>query len=184
MDPDPRGRSGGVYQAGWVSWWYTEYRRQHLGTLRKTDRCRPSFPADPHNPYADYRALNLYQFLGRHGVARPADAGFLYSNLGFGLLGQALANRAGTSYPQLVAEQVTVPLHLEDTVVSLSAQQQRRFIAGHTADGRPARAWEVQLGLEFLTAPAPAKGEGKPDLSAWEQYAQVLLGANEFTFVD
>jgi CubicO group peptidase (beta-lactamase class C family) len=75
-------------------------------------------------------------------VGKPADAGFLYSNLGFGLLGQALADRANTTYPKLVAQQVTVPLHMEDTVVSLSPQQQTRLIAAHTADGRPAHGWD------------------------------------------
>jgi CubicO group peptidase (beta-lactamase class C family) len=112
---------------------------QHSGLPRLPDNM---MPADRHNPYADYRALSLYQFLGKHGVGKPADAGFLYSNLGFGLLGQALADRAHTTYPQLIAEEVTVPMHLEDTVVSLSAQQQARFVAGYTADGQPARGWD------------------------------------------
>jgi hypothetical protein len=49
--------------------------------------------------------------------------------------------------------------------------------------GRPARADEVALGLEFLRTPA-APGEPRPALTAWEQYAQVLLAANEMTFVD
>src|SRR6185437_3680548 len=43
-------------------------------------------PADPNDPYADYHAAELYGFLRQRGVAKPADAGFLYSNLGVGLL--------------------------------------------------------------------------------------------------
>jgi len=112
---------------------------QHSGLPRLPDNMTP---ADPRDPYADYRALNLYQFLDKHGVGKPADPGFLYSNLGFGLLGQSLADRANTTYPKLLAEEVTVPLHLDDTVVSLSVPQQARFIAGHTAFGRPARGWD------------------------------------------
>jgi hypothetical protein len=51
--------------------------------------------------------------------------------------------------------------------------------------GRPAHDWEIELGMEFLSAPDDAaSGEAKPGLRRWEQYAQVLLGANEFTFVD
>jgi cytochrome c553 len=52
--------------------------------------------------------------------------------------------------------------------------------------GRPARDVEVQWGLEFLRAPeaTPGPGEPKTALSPWEQYAQALLGANEFTFID
>ncbi len=52
--------------------------------------------------------------------------------------------------------------------------------------GRPARDWEVRLGLDFLAAPEekPGPGEMRPSLTPWEQYAQALLGANEFTFID
>jgi hypothetical protein len=45
------------------------------------------------------------------------------------------------------------------------------------AYGRPPREAEVRLGLRFLAA--AEKGPG-----AWEQYAQALLAANEFAFVD
>jgi mono/diheme cytochrome c family protein len=48
--------------------------------------------------------------------------------------------------------------------------------------GRLATEREVQLGLEFLTA--PEDDSSKAVLSRWEQYAQVLLGANEFIYVD
>jgi mono/diheme cytochrome c family protein len=54
------------------------------------------------------------------------------------------------------------------------------------AYGRAAEADEIALGLRFLTD--ASKGEaankmGHP-LSAWQQYAQVLLLSNEFAFVD
>jgi serine-type D-Ala-D-Ala carboxypeptidase/endopeptidase len=112
---------------------------QHSGLPRLPDNLAP---ADPKNPYADYHAADLYRFLASHGVARPADAAFLYSNLGVGLLGQALANRAGLSFAQLVAEEVTRPLDLVDTVITLSSAQQARFIEGHSADGKPAGGWD------------------------------------------
>jgi serine-type D-Ala-D-Ala carboxypeptidase/endopeptidase len=99
-------------------------------------------PADQSNPYADYRAANLYAYIGKHGVAVPAGASFLYSNLGFGLLGQALAVRAGISYPELLRNEVTAPLGLSDTVVSLSPAQRKRFIPGHDSGHRPAHAWD------------------------------------------
>ena len=59
--------------------------------------------------------------------------------------------------------------------------------------GRVASDAEVQLGLEFLAAGEPGSSvetsgadssAAKSTLTRWEQYAQVLLGANEFTFVD
>ena len=48
--------------------------------------------------------------------------------------------------------------------------------------GRPATDAEIELGVAFLKAPEP-EGE-KLAVSRWEQYAQVLLAANEFAFVD
>jgi len=113
---------------------------QHSGLPRMPDNFRPG---DESNPYADYHAANLYAFLGKHGVAVPAGASFLYSNLGFGLLGQALAVRAGSTYPELLKSEVTQPLGLSDTTVALSPAQQARFIPGHDGQNRPAHAWDL-----------------------------------------
>jgi serine-type D-Ala-D-Ala carboxypeptidase/endopeptidase len=113
---------------------------QHSGLPRMPDNFRP---ADPNNPYVDYHATNLYEFVRAHGLEKPANSTFLYSNLGVGLLGQALANRAGSSYAHLVLEEITKPLGMPDTVVSLSQAQQARFIQGHGADHRPAHAWDL-----------------------------------------
>jgi serine-type D-Ala-D-Ala carboxypeptidase/endopeptidase len=113
---------------------------QHSGLPRMPNNFKP---ADPNNPYADYGATNLYAFVAQHGVAKPADAGFLYSNLGFGLLGQALAVRSGSPYPVLLQEEVIDPLGLKDTTISLSPAQKARFIAGHDGYHRPAHAWDL-----------------------------------------
>lgn len=51
--------------------------------------------------------------------------------------------------------------------------------------GRPPSADEIQLGVSFLSGPdafGPSKGPGP--LTRWQQYAQALLGANEFLYVD
>jgi CubicO group peptidase (beta-lactamase class C family) len=88
---------------------------QKSGLPRMPDNFKP---ADPNNPYADYVAPNLYAFMAQHGVAKPGDPGFLYSNLGFGLLSQALAVRSGLPYPVLLKEEAIDPLGLKDTTVS------------------------------------------------------------------
>jgi hypothetical protein len=49
--------------------------------------------------------------------------------------------------------------------------------------GRDATDAEVQFGIEFLTAESNTETT-KSVLSRWEQYSQVLLSANEFTFLD
>ncbi len=48
-----------------------------------------------------------------------------------------------------------------------------------TLYARPPTAEELRLGLDFLSG-----GPGAEKLTRWEQYAQVLLGANEFLYVD
>jgi len=113
---------------------------QHSGLPRMPDNFHP---ADAQNPYADYRAPDLYRYIGSHGLAKSASPAFLYSNLGLGLLGQALANRAGMNYPELLHREISGPLGLKDTVVSLSADQQKRFIGGHDAEFGPAHAWDL-----------------------------------------
>ena len=100
-------------------------------------------PADPHNPFADYGPEQLYAYLKRHGVAKPEETTFAYSNLGVGLLGQALAERAGRSYADLLREEITGPLGMTDTVVKLSAEQQRRFMQGYDYKHRPVHAWDL-----------------------------------------
>lgn len=112
---------------------------QHSGLPRLPDNLHP---ADPANPYADYGTAELYAFLAKRSVAKPADTGFLYSNLGFGLLGQALSNRASMPYSELLRNQVTAPLGLDDTVIQLSTEQRSRFISGHDRNHRPASPWD------------------------------------------
>jgi len=113
---------------------------QHSGLPRLPDNLEP---ADVDNPYADYDVKRLYAYLAKQGLALPADAAFGYSNLGVGLLGQALADRTGLSYAQLLQREVTGPLGLADTGVMLTAAMQARFIAGHDAEHRPAHAWDL-----------------------------------------
>lgn len=113
---------------------------QHSGLPRMPDNFKPT---DESNPYADYRAADMYAFLAKHGVGRPDNAAFLYSNYGFGLLGQALSVRAGEPYPQLLKDEVLDPLGLHDTAIALSPEQKARFLPGHTGDHRPAHAWDL-----------------------------------------
>jgi CubicO group peptidase (beta-lactamase class C family) len=88
-------------------------------------------PADPANPYADYGEASLYEFLASHELARDVGATYEYSNLGAGLLGHALARRAGTSYAALVESRITGPLGMKSTVVSVGEPLRERLAPGH-----------------------------------------------------
>ncbi|CAA9366745.1 MAG: Beta-lactamase class C-like and penicillin binding proteins (PBPs) superfamily [uncultured Nocardioides sp.] len=66
-----------------------------------------------------------------------------YSNLGFGLLGLALATAADTSYDAIVRAEVCEPLGLSDTTATPSADARSRCLPGHTRRLRErAVAWE------------------------------------------
>jgi CubicO group peptidase (beta-lactamase class C family) len=108
-------------------------------------------PGDQRETYTDYHASDLYDFIKRRGFAKPSDAKFLYSNIGFAVLGAALANRAQTSYPELLQRQITGPLGMKDTVIALSPEQHSRFMQGYDRERRPTPAWD-------LDAFAPAGG--------------------------
>jgi CubicO group peptidase (beta-lactamase class C family) len=92
------------------------------------------------NPCSTYSPGELYAYLARHGVEKPTDSSYTYSNLGFGLLGQALSVRAGMSYADLLREEVTGPLGLRDTVVFVSGDQKKRFLQGFDEMFKPVRA--------------------------------------------
>jgi D-alanyl-D-alanine-carboxypeptidase/D-alanyl-D-alanine-endopeptidase len=113
---------------------------QHSGLPRMPDNFKPQ---NPLNPYADYHAAQLQEFIARHGVAKPADAAFLYSNLGFGLLGYGLSLRAGVPYGQLLSNEITGPLHMSDTGVMLSPAQRARLIQGYDYNFDPTPPWDL-----------------------------------------
>jgi CubicO group peptidase (beta-lactamase class C family) len=90
-------------------------------------------PADPLNPYPDYSVERLYQFLSSHQLQREVDSAFEYSNLGAGLLGHALARRAGTSYETLVRRRVLDPLEMYSTGIALSPAVKARQAQPHSS---------------------------------------------------
>jgi CubicO group peptidase (beta-lactamase class C family) len=102
-------------------------------------------PRDPGNPYADFNVRRLYAFLRTRGVARPQDARFLYSNVGFGLLGHALATRGGVDYETLIRQLITEPLELRDTTAELTADQQRRLMQGYDREHYPVQLWDLDV---------------------------------------
>jgi CubicO group peptidase (beta-lactamase class C family) len=158
-------------------------------------------PADVSNPYVDYDAKALYAFLKTHGVARPGKPEFGYSNLGVGLLGQALADRAGTSYEALLKREVLGPLGMRDTAVKLTPSMKARFLPGHDVEHKPAGAWdfdalagagairstaadmltylEAQLHADHLPAAARATPEGKTLPAAIAASHEVRDGAGD-----
>jgi serine-type D-Ala-D-Ala carboxypeptidase/endopeptidase len=114
----------------------------HSGLPRMPDNFEP---AKPSNPSADYDARHLAEFLAKHSLAKPDQPKFLYSNLGFGLLGYALSQRAGISYAELVQTEITGPLQMRDTVVTMSSAQRKRLIQGYDGSFHRADPWDFNV---------------------------------------
>ncbi|MBN8941901.1 MAG: serine hydrolase [Rhizobiales bacterium] len=100
-------------------------------------------PEDPGNPYADYSFAQLFGFLARHELTRDIGVQYDYSNLGFGLLGEALARRAGTTYEDLVRSRITGPLGMTSTMVTLSDEARTRLAGAHDAALRGIQHWDL-----------------------------------------
>lgn len=99
-------------------------------------------PKDPLNPYADYTEAQLDAFLRDDVLTRDIGATYEYSNLGVGLLGRALAYRAGGDYETVLRKRVLTPLGMSDTAIALSSAQAARFSSGHTADLKSTPHWD------------------------------------------
>jgi CubicO group peptidase (beta-lactamase class C family) len=98
--------------------------------------------ADPTNPFADYTVDDLYAFLSGHQLTRDIGTTFDYSNLGAGLLGHALARRAGVDFETLVRTRITGPLGMHDTVITLSPEQRTRLAPGHNPAFEQVPNWD------------------------------------------
>jgi len=99
-------------------------------------------PADPANPYADYDAAKLYDFLSRYTLTRDPGEKYEYSNLAVGLLGHALALKAGMSYEELLRRRIFDPLGMRSTSITLSEAQKKRLAPGYNGSLKPVKNWD------------------------------------------
>jgi CubicO group peptidase (beta-lactamase class C family) len=111
-------------------------RRDPKGTLRR-------WLGDRHNPNAGLSVESLYAGLAGTKLRRRPGERVKYSNLGAGLLGQALARAAGQPYGELVRERICRPLGMRDTVVTPTGEETARLATGYTRGGRPAPPLQI-----------------------------------------
>ena len=94
------------------------------------------------NPMGDYTEAKLYEFLSSYVPKYEPGTHYEYANLGFGLLGIALARRAGKSYEELLVERVCNPLGMADTRIALTGEMRRHLAQGHDMDLKPTQLWD------------------------------------------
>lgn len=113
-------------------------------------------PADPMNPYADFTTESIYRFLSGYELRREPGVEFKYSNIGFQLLGHALALAAGTTYTELHRQRILVPLGMDSSGFTLDGERAEWAAQGHR-NGSVVPYWtgtEARLGAGGLFANA------------------------------
>ncbi|KMS76463.1 beta-lactamase [Streptomyces viridochromogenes] len=118
-------------------------RRITLADLATHTSGLPSLPpnllanADPYDPYAHYTLDDLADGLAETTLSTAPGSTYSYSNLGFGLLAQALAF---DEVEATLRRSVTAPLRLRDTTTVLRPDMASRKAVGHLA-GDPVPDW-------------------------------------------
>jgi serine-type D-Ala-D-Ala carboxypeptidase/endopeptidase len=108
---------------------------QHSGLPREASNL---LPKDPANPFADYDAAKLKAFLATYQLPRDPGASYEYSNLGFGLLGYALAQLELTTYGAMTDEQILRPLGMTMTGTVFIDAMGAHLAPGHDDTGKAA----------------------------------------------
>jgi len=95
------------------------------------------------NPYAGYDTARLYAFLAGYQLPRDPGAQWEYSNLGAGLLGVALTQRAGMTYEQLVKTRILDPLGMKSSAITLTADARSRLATPHDESLNAVGLWDL-----------------------------------------
>jgi CubicO group peptidase (beta-lactamase class C family) len=83
----------------------------------------------------------LYAFLSTYELPRDVDT--KHSVLEFGLLGHALARRAGTDYESLVRTRILDPLGMRGTCIAMTPAVQARLAPGHNSKLERVGNWDA-----------------------------------------
>ncbi len=113
-------------------------------------------PRRADNPYADLTLEKMYAFVAGCELTNDPGTENLHGCVDRGLLGQAMALKAGTNYESLVVERICQPLKMNSTRFTLTPELKARLAWEHNRLGyaRPSIDWGVlaPLGGLFSTA--------------------------------
>jgi serine-type D-Ala-D-Ala carboxypeptidase/endopeptidase len=110
-----------------------ELGTQHTGLPRMPSNF---LPRDVDNPYD---APKLKAFLAGYQLPRDPGASYEYSNLGFGLLGYALAQLEHTTYGAVTDEEILKPLGMTMSGTVFTDAMRAHLAPGHDDTGKAAQ---------------------------------------------
>jgi CubicO group peptidase (beta-lactamase class C family) len=113
-------------------------------------------PKRADQPFANYTVEELNAFLSSYQLSRDPGTKVEYSSLGAGLLGHAIALKAGSDYESLVVDRICRPLKMDSTRITLTPELKARFATGHNQRGEAVLSWDrqTQLGGSALRSTA------------------------------
>ena len=126
--------------------------------------------------FSSYTDEDLYQFLSTYELPRDIGSKWGYSNLGMGLVGKALARRAGMDYESLVRLRITGPLEMKSTAIAVSPEMKARLAAGHLSNLEPAPDWA----LPALAGAGSLRSSANDLLTLVEAFTGYLKIAEQF----
>jgi serine-type D-Ala-D-Ala carboxypeptidase/endopeptidase len=98
----------------------------------------PLNPPPNSPPFAWPTAADRFAWLADYTLPWAPGSVASYSNVGFDLLGAALATATNMSYADLLRARITGPLGMSDTVLEPTAEQCARFMTGYGIPGADA----------------------------------------------
>lgn len=105
----------------------------------------------------------LYELISDSRDVQVGDKAYRYSNLGFALLGEALARKAGTPFPHLAKERIFRPLGMKNSYVPMSKNDLKDGApSGYTSSGRATDPWTLGA-----YAPAGSARSTLPDMTKY-----------------
>jgi serine-type D-Ala-D-Ala carboxypeptidase/endopeptidase len=100
----------------------------------------PTLPTDYQkkddvNPFKNYTRNDLWKSVNAFNPTRKPGAQWQYSNFAIAILAEAIAQKKGKSYFELLSDYILKPLAMNDTVQTLRDDQTNRLAQGHKENG-------------------------------------------------
>jgi serine-type D-Ala-D-Ala carboxypeptidase/endopeptidase len=89
------------------------------------------------DPWAELSQPEYERLVARESPRRAPGGRTRYSSMAVGLLGDALAARAGKPYEELLTERVLAPLGMAATAITVPPSSSTDLLPGHSRRGRP-----------------------------------------------
>jgi CubicO group peptidase (beta-lactamase class C family) len=100
---------------------------------------------DPKDPYANYNQEDLNTFINNYILEKEPGTRYLYSNLGFGLLGNLMTRKTGKSYEEMLHYYILDSLEMTSTGITLTPEMKKNMAKGYTEKGEPQKLWNFDV---------------------------------------